>query len=459
MASENGWEPAWVGQDRLVWLKVPGTKVSLQLNNSESSKVMLAFAADYNSYVEPLRDPDSACYTPTNSVSTSNHLNGTAMDLNWDSHPFHVKNTFNPEQQKTIRDLLNFYEGTMYWGGDWNDPIDEMHWQMGYNSFNNPKTNDFIQRKIRADGFSTFRRGPAVPTPVLASVVVPASTEGEKVLNYNHDIVPQETGYWCGPASTQVILSARGINVPERDLANLIGTTVNGTDFIGQIETRALDKYLPEANYTTVVLPHDPPSQQETEDFWDRLTSAIDAGYGVSMNWVSPPNNAPRGIKGSQSPNGYGSSTIFHYLAAMGYSNNPERAVWVADSGFKPWGYWITLQQCMTLMPPKGYVYPATFHKAPAPVAPPVVTPPPAVVVPPVIAPQPPVAQTGISNPITVYRILQVAVADKSLDIMPNIKKALSRVSPSDLKNAMTLIEQADPDLIRAFINCQGAKK
>jgi len=126
---------------------------------------MRAFAADFNAYIEPLRDKDSACYTPTNSVSTSNHLNGTAMDLNWGGmgeygHPFHVKGTFTAAQMKTIRELLDFYEDTIFWAGDWQSPIDEMHWQMGYGSYGNPNTDSFIVRKIRSDGYSTFRRGP-----------------------------------------------------------------------------------------------------------------------------------------------------------------------------------------------------------------------------------------------------------------------------------------------------------
>ena len=31
MASENGWQPAWVGPESLQWTKVPGTNVSLQI--------------------------------------------------------------------------------------------------------------------------------------------------------------------------------------------------------------------------------------------------------------------------------------------------------------------------------------------------------------------------------------------------------------------------------------------
>ena len=163
MSSENGWEPAWVGQDALEWTTVPGTSVNLQIYKGQPFTIMRAFAADFNAYVEPLRDKDSACYTPTNSVSTSNHLNGTAMDLNWGGmgdygHPFHVRGTFTAEQMITIRQLLTWYEGTIYWGGDWTDPIDEMHWQMGYDTYGSPAVDDFIKRKIRADGFSTFRR-------------------------------------------------------------------------------------------------------------------------------------------------------------------------------------------------------------------------------------------------------------------------------------------------------------
>lgn len=160
MPSENGWSPSWVGQSELQWTKVPGANCNLQIRTGQPLQILRAFAADYNAYIEPLRDRDSASYTATNSVPTSNHLNGTAMDLNWDSHPFRVRGTFTAAQMKTIRELLEFYEDTIFWAGDWTDPIDEMHWQMGYGSYDNPNTASFIKRKIRSDGFSTFRRGP-----------------------------------------------------------------------------------------------------------------------------------------------------------------------------------------------------------------------------------------------------------------------------------------------------------
>lgn len=172
MASENGWEPSHAPADLLEWRVIPGTNppVHLQFMKGWPSTVMTAYAADYNAYIEPLRDADSASFTPTNSVATSNHLNGTAMDLNWDSHPFRVDYAgFDPDKIKRMRELLAFYnfEGLqiMFWAQDWRTPKDAMHHQMGYDTWNNPKVLRFIEQRIRADGFSTYKRGGAVTPP------------------------------------------------------------------------------------------------------------------------------------------------------------------------------------------------------------------------------------------------------------------------------------------------------
>jgi hypothetical protein len=77
----------------------------------------------------------------------------------------------------------------------------------------------------------------------------------------------------------------------------------------------------------------------------------------VPMNWVAPPGNKPIGIKGSQTPS-YSGGTTYHYVCAMGIDDAyPGGAVWIADSGFQPFNYWISFDQCATLIPPKGYTY------------------------------------------------------------------------------------------------------
>ncbi|AZV00500.1 lysin A [Mycobacterium phage ACFishhook] len=196
----------------------------------------------------------------------------------------------------------------------------------------------------------------------------------EKILPYDRSIVPQETGWWCGPAATQVVLNSRGIIVPEATLAAEIeaienpgrGDDRDGTDYVGLIE-RVLDRRVPEARYTSVYLTNDPPTQAQKDRLWEHIVRSINAGYGVVMNWVAPPSNKPRGVKGSVSPR-YSGGTTYHYVACMGYDDTlGARAVWIADSGFQPQGYWISFDQCATLIPPKGYAYADAAPAAPAP--------------------------------------------------------------------------------------------
>lgn len=174
--SENGWPMVDTGS--CVWVEVPGTNVTLQIREGQPATILGAFAADYNAHVEPLRDADSACWTRENSVSTSNHLSGTGEDLNWngpDGKTFRLgiskEKAFPGDKARRFDELLAFYEGLVFCGGYWSIR-DWMHVQMAGNTYGTQhvaKVNDFIRRKIRADGFSTFKRD----TPPLPPVVVP----------------------------------------------------------------------------------------------------------------------------------------------------------------------------------------------------------------------------------------------------------------------------------------------
>ena len=102
-------------------------------------------------------------------------MSGSAVDIDWELHPFRVPDAGGSPQIATIREIQAFYEGTIFWGNDWTDPKDAMHFQLAslanggdIDTFNNPHTADFIARKIRADGFSLFRRG-AAPAPPPAA--------------------------------------------------------------------------------------------------------------------------------------------------------------------------------------------------------------------------------------------------------------------------------------------------
>lgn len=190
----------------------------------------------------------------------------------------------------------------------------------------------------------------------------------ERLLPFDPAVIPQETSWDCGPAATQVVLNARGLTRSETDLINLIGTTQNGTDYVGLVAD-ALNTLLADADYISVYLYNDMSTQQQKDQLWVDITHSIDAGYGVVMNWVAPPSNYPVGVKGSPSP-AYRGGTVYHYVACMGYDDTPgAKALWIADSGFSPFQYWISFEQAATLIPPKGYTFADTA--TPAPLAPP----------------------------------------------------------------------------------------
>lgn len=171
------------------------------------------------------------------------------------------------------------------------------------------------------------------------------------LLDYDRSIAPQETGYWCGPASTQMVLNNHGIHRSEADLARRMGTHTGGTDHIGLIAP-VLNAELG-GGYIVRTMPNDPPTAVQKTLLWDDIRRSINAGFGIVANIVAPPSNYPRGVNGSASP-AYGGGTVYHYIALMGYDAD-TKAVWVADSGFRPYGYWISLEQLASLIPPKGY--------------------------------------------------------------------------------------------------------
>lgn len=183
-----------------------------------------------------------------------------------------------------------------------------------------------------------------------------AQVDQQKQLDYPRDQITQDTGYYCGPASCQTIIAAAtGEMVPEATLAKKLRTHRGGTDYIGQFPD-VLGEYVPQAGYKHRDMPHDPPTSAEKEQLWEDLTGSINAGYGVVANIVAPPSNYPRSVEGENLR--YAGGTVYHYLCVMGWRiRNGVREVWLADSGFYPYGAWIKFDQLATLIPPKGYAY------------------------------------------------------------------------------------------------------
>ncbi len=201
--TENGWPPDTrnfpgvpIPRSQCVDVKIPGTELVLPFQKGIPAIILPAFIAALNQFIEPAYNSrgyaDEGSWTPTNSVSTSNHLGGTAFDYNWFDHPFRVADAgwngstlINGDQIPAVRELLDFftYKGIqlVWWGNDWDDPKDPMHFQMGYNTFNNQDIcNEFIAKFIRPDGFSRFRENVKPPIPAKGGLT--AATLSEAML-------------------------------------------------------------------------------------------------------------------------------------------------------------------------------------------------------------------------------------------------------------------------------------
>lgn len=187
----------------------------------------------------------------------------------------------------------------------------------------------------------------------------------EKVLPYKRDLIGQDTFYNCGPASVQTIVGAATGNYPaESTLGRKLGTSTRGTDYIGQFP-KVLNEYMP-GKYVHRDLPGYPDTAGKDE-IWRHLKGSIDAGYGAVINIVAPPANYPQAVAPSAISPRYTGGVVYHYIAAMGYRDDGQRKIWIADSGFAPYGYWISFDQLCSLIVPKGYAYSTAAPKVTAP--------------------------------------------------------------------------------------------
>ncbi|RSD19484.1 C39 family peptidase [Amycolatopsis eburnea] len=192
-----------------------------------------------------------------------------------------------------------------------------------------------------------FRLGFVTLVAAMGLVSLPAVAQAstEAVLNIQYQV--QETGYWCGPAATRIAMSARTGNLPSQaTLAAQLGTTTNGTDWIGQV-TGVLNADLGTSWYETKEMPNDPPTQAQRDLLWRDITLDINNGYPIVANIVAPANNHPPG---------YPNYTIYHYFTVIGYDSS-DMTVKIADPASFGGNqiYWLSFDQLATLIPPKGY--------------------------------------------------------------------------------------------------------
>lgn len=129
----------WVANNRSVVAsqQVPGTQVKVTVRKDAPGLLLLEVASAFDRLVEDIDNARGAlddwgyAERPIRGGSaTSNHASGTAIDLNATKHPFRKKGTYTQAQYAACRRIRDAALGVVVFGGDWADPVDEMHWEI-----------------------------------------------------------------------------------------------------------------------------------------------------------------------------------------------------------------------------------------------------------------------------------------------------------------------------------------
>ncbi|MBE7190476.1 M15 family metallopeptidase [Jatrophihabitans endophyticus] len=151
--SENGWRIC----DRAQCVVTTVAGMNLVVRDGVAADVLTAWLAWYHENVDRIdeyKPIDDWGWSYDNDVANSNHLSGTAFDINATEYPWggSVMAQRYPQRVAAIRRGLGLFEGNIFWGGDWSRR-DEMHFQLngGTADGDGPSRRliDFAARRIR----------------------------------------------------------------------------------------------------------------------------------------------------------------------------------------------------------------------------------------------------------------------------------------------------------------------
>ncbi|MFU8870913.1 C39 family peptidase [Micromonospora sp. SL4-19] len=168
-----------------------------------------------------------------------------------------------------------------------------------------------------------------------------AGDNGDRRADYQYQAQPNY--FYCGPASTRIALSAEGKQVSQDELAQKLGTTVNGTDSAIDI-TRVLNDYSG-GKYKTTEIRDDVATKDQVEQLRTDVKAAVDQGRPVVAN-----------IRGTAlDVDGVAHSYSGHYLTVVEYKDDGH-TVLIADpaSPGEP-EYWMNVTDLANWIASRGY--------------------------------------------------------------------------------------------------------
>ncbi|MBF6085230.1 M15 family metallopeptidase [Nocardia cyriacigeorgica] len=145
LITENGWPQ--VGRSACVNPVVPGTAdVRPEVRAGDAATILIAWCAWWHKNIRPIdryKPRDYWGWSATNAVWNSNHLSGTAVDLNATELPWQ-RRTMSAAEVARIEEGLRLFDGTIFWGGHW-DRVDQMHAQLNLPE-GHPKIREFAEK-------------------------------------------------------------------------------------------------------------------------------------------------------------------------------------------------------------------------------------------------------------------------------------------------------------------------
>lgn len=142
--SENGWRMCNRNECALPIVDMDYVDTA-PIRTGAPLTILSAWLKYYDTHIDPITSSVWG-WSAENAVGNSNHLSGTALDINAPKYPWGDR-TMPADRKSRVRAALAAFEGTVFWGADW-DRADEMHFQLAYEE--GDERNERFAAKLRA---------------------------------------------------------------------------------------------------------------------------------------------------------------------------------------------------------------------------------------------------------------------------------------------------------------------